>query len=119
MGHAEAEFTVYGRRQRRFFAQMAGAGLDSRAIELVDWNLKKTFGGLAYAVAGFKLLLSQSPQVFVSDGRETLAGELVLIGNGRLYGGDYGFFPRASIPDSLLEASVFPPAARAVLARCA
>ncbi len=114
----EAEFTVSGRRQRRFFAQMAGAGLDSRAVELVDWNLKKTFGGLAYAIAGFKLLLSQSPQVVVSDGRETLAGELVLIGNGRLYGGNYRFFPRADPRDGLLEASVFPRADWAGLARC-
>src|SRR6266702_3425975 len=69
----EAEFAPSGQRQRRFFAQMAGAGLDSRTIELVDWSQKKAFGGLAYAVAGFKVMLSQSPQVLVSDGRETLA----------------------------------------------
>src|SRR6266568_858704 len=114
----EAEFTVSGQRQRRLFVQMAGAGLDSRAIELADWNQKKAFGGLAYALAGFKLLLSQSPQLVVSDGRETLAGELALIGNGRLYGGSYPFFPRADLRDGLLEASVFPRADWAGLARC-
>ena len=114
----EAEFAPSGQRQRRFFAQMAGAGLDSRTIELVDWSQKKAFGGLAYAVAGFKVMLSQSPQVLVSDGRETLAGELALIGNGRLYGGRYRLFPRADLRDGLLEASVFPRADWAGLARC-
>src|SRR2546423_8787993 len=47
-----AEFTLNGLPQKRFFAQMAGAGWDSRAIELVDWQYKKRVGGLAYVVAG-------------------------------------------------------------------
>src|SRR5262245_23767299 len=32
----EVEFSVAGKIKRRFFAQMAGAGWDSRAVELVD-----------------------------------------------------------------------------------
>jgi diacylglycerol kinase (ATP) len=33
---------------------------------------------------------------------------LVLIGNGRYYGGSYAIFPRASLQDGLLEVCVFP-----------
>lgn len=36
-----AEHTLDGKTVRRHFAQLAGAGLDSRAIELVNWEHKK------------------------------------------------------------------------------
>ena len=48
------------------------------------------------------------PQVVATDGKETHAGELVLIGNGRFYGGKYPLFPLADLRDGLLEVSVFP-----------
>jgi YegS/Rv2252/BmrU family lipid kinase len=104
----EAEFTVAGQTQRRFFAQMAGAGWDARAIELVDWEQKKKIGALSYVVAGLKAMRGPQPQVVATNGKETLAGELVLIGNGRLYGGNYRLFPLADLRDGVLEVSVFP-----------
>ena len=48
------EYDAKGVRQRRCFAQLAGAGLDASAIELVHWPLKKKIGPLAYVVAGLK-----------------------------------------------------------------
>jgi diacylglycerol kinase (ATP) len=39
-----AEFSANGRTGRRYFVQLAGAGLDARAIELVDWQHKKKSG---------------------------------------------------------------------------
>jgi YegS/Rv2252/BmrU family lipid kinase len=103
-----AEFVLDGLKQKRCFAQMAGAGLDSRAIELVSWQQKKQIGGLAYAVAGFKALRGAMPQIVVTAGDQTLTGQLVLIGNGKFYGGRYKFFPLADLRDSLLEVSIFP-----------
>jgi hypothetical protein len=32
------EFSANGTRQKQYFAQLAGAGMDARAIELVDWG---------------------------------------------------------------------------------
>jgi diacylglycerol kinase family enzyme len=60
-----AEFSAAGGRQRRCFLQLAGAGLDSRAIELTEWNVKKKIGPLAYLCAGLKALLQSRPTLTV------------------------------------------------------
>ena len=49
-----AEFGANGSRQRRIFIQLAGAGIDSRAVERVNWKLKQKIGPLAYLVAGLR-----------------------------------------------------------------
>jgi len=114
----QAEFTVNGKRERRFFAQLAGAGLDARAIELVSWSLKKKVGPLAYVVAGLKALRERRPLITAASGATSLAGELILIGNGRLYGGNYQIQPHADPQDGRLDVCVFPRAGWATLARC-
>jgi diacylglycerol kinase (ATP) len=101
------DFQENGKPARRYFAQLAGAGLDARAIELVDWRLKKKLGPLAYVIAGFRALFEPQRKINVSNGKEKGAGELVLIGNGSLYGGEFRIFPPADMRDGLLEACVF------------
>lgn len=103
-----AEFTSDGKSQQLYFAQLAGAGLDARAIELVSWKLKKKTGPLAYVVAGMKALAERKPQISVRAGGETISGELILIGNGILYGGDFAIFANANLRDGKLDACVFP-----------
>jgi diacylglycerol kinase (ATP) len=112
------EFTAGGARQRRYFAQLAGAGLDARAIELVSWPLKKKIGPLAYVWAGLKAVGGPLPRIEVSTGAGSGVGELVLIGNGRLYGGNFEVFAQADLRDGLLEVCVFPRAGWRTLARC-
>lgn len=104
---------------RRYFAQLAGAGLDARAIELVDWRLKKKIGPLAYVVAGLRALLEPQKEIKVTNGKEQGTGELVLIGNGSLYGGEFRIFPPADMRDGLLEACVFSRVNWLTLFRCA
>jgi YegS/Rv2252/BmrU family lipid kinase len=112
------EFSANGTRQQRYFAQLAGAGFDARAIELVDWSHKKKIGPLAYLIAGLKALQEQKPKIIVrAEGRE-VRGELVLIGNGHLYGGPLGIFPPADLHDGLLEICVFPRANWLIFLRC-
>ena len=113
------EFSVHGKTARRYFVQLAGAGLDARAIELVSWRLKKNAGPLAYVVAGLQALTERQPQITVRAGGQTLSGELVLIGNGKLYGGRFEVFPAADYTNGLLEACLFPRASLATLLRCA
>jgi YegS/Rv2252/BmrU family lipid kinase len=107
-----------GSRQRRYFAQLAGAGLDARAIELVNWPLKKKIGPLAYVAAGLKALLEKPASITVSAGAQTATGQLVLIGNGQLYGGAFNISPEADLRDGLLEVCVFPRANWLTLVRC-
>jgi diacylglycerol kinase family enzyme len=103
-----AEFGVGGRRESRLFVQVAGAGLDARAVELVDWGLKKRTGFLAYVVAGVKALGERHPELAVTgDGREH-RGELVLFGNGACYGGPFRLFPGAALADGKVGYRVFP-----------
>jgi diacylglycerol kinase (ATP) len=102
------EFQTAQGPQRRWFAQMAGCGLDARAVELVDWELKKRIGQFAYVASGLKALREPARLLSVRDGTRSLTGQLVLLGNGRLYGGPIPVFDRADLRDGLLDVCVFP-----------
>ena len=102
------EYLANGKIERRYFAQLAGAGLDARAIELVSWQLKKKAGPLAYIVAGFQALAERQPKITVQANGKSLEGELVLIGNGKFYGGSFEILPGANLRDGILDVCVFP-----------
>jgi YegS/Rv2252/BmrU family lipid kinase len=113
-----AQSSHNGLRQSRYFAQLAGAGLDARAVELVAWELKKKLGVLAYVFAGLKALIGAPAEITLRAGGATAMGALVLVGNGRLYGGSFRIFPRADLRDGLLDACLFPRVNWLTLARC-
>jgi YegS/Rv2252/BmrU family lipid kinase len=104
----EVEFsTADGSPRRQAFAQLAGAGLDSRAVSLVSWPLKQKVGALAYAVAGLRALLGRQPAVHVVAEDRKASGPLILVGNGRFYGGNVTMQPGASLSDGRLHVRVF------------
>lgn len=130
-----AEFSADGKNARRYFVQLAGAGFDTRAIELVDWQHKKKIGPLAYVIAGLKALRETKPQIaativnisapatvpatvgaFQQPDSEPRAGtaslpvcgEQILIGNGKFFAGSFEIFPGADLGDGLLEVCVLP-----------
>ena len=103
-----ADFLEDRQPVQRYFMQLAGAGLDARAIELVSWKLKKSAGPLAYVVAGFQSLLEKQAQITARAAGKTISGELLLLGNGRYYGGSFEIFPEAGLCDGQLEACAFP-----------
>ncbi len=102
------DFLEEGKPQQRYFMQLAGAGLDARAIELVSWKLKKNAGPLAYVVAGFQALAEKQPRIAVHADGKKLEGELVLFGNGKFYGGPFDIFPGADFRNGRLDLCVFP-----------
>ena len=128
------EFSANGVLQKQYFCQLAGAGLDARAIELVDWQHKKQVGKFAYVIAGLKALCEKKPQIVVArascpgvslpeethgqDARATISGELVLVGNGRLYGGSFALLPQADLCDGQLDICVLPRVNWWTLLRC-
>jgi diacylglycerol kinase (ATP) len=91
----------------RFFIQMAGAGLDARAVELADWNLKKRIGQFAYVVSGLKALCEPRRSFQITIESHCLTAQLVLVGNGRFYGGRIPLFSKANPQDGLLDVCVF------------
>lgn len=112
------EFGSDGSQGSRYFAQLAGAGLDARAVELVAWGLKKRIGVLAYVMAGLQALREVPADITAVAGEHRIRGGLVLIGNGRLYGGTFRIFPKADLRDGLLDVCVFPRVNWFTLARC-
>jgi YegS/Rv2252/BmrU family lipid kinase len=104
---------------RRYFVQLAGAGLDARAISLVDWETKKRFSKFAYVLAGLKAMREPHPPITVEADGQTVTGELVLVGNGRFYGGSLPVFPNAKLDDGLLDVCVFSRVCWGLIARYA
>jgi diacylglycerol kinase family enzyme len=102
------DFTDEGKPARRYFIQLAGAGLDARAVELVSWKLKTHAGPLAYVVAGFQALAEKQSRICVTADGKKVEGKLVLLGNGKYYGGPFEVFPGATLNDGLLDACAFP-----------
>src|SRR2546423_3478280 len=96
---------------------MAGAGLDSRAVELVNWELKKRIGFFSYAVAALQAFAETLPLIEVSNGRETASGQMILIGNGKFYGGRFTVFPPARLFSGSLATALFPRLYRTTIPR--
>lgn len=90
------------------FVQLAGAGLDAAVVMATTTASKKIFGPLSYVLSLASLSTGELPKVTAClDNGEELAGELVLVGNGRFYGGPMAFFPHAKPDDGLLDVAVF------------
>lgn len=113
-----AQFEKDGEERRRFFVQLAGAGLDARATEVVDWSLKKRWGFLAYVVACLKAMREKHASIVVTDDALEAQGELVLLGNGRFYGGAFEVFPGADLSDGKVDAAVLPRITSRVVGAC-
>ncbi|MCS7090171.1 MAG: diacylglycerol kinase family protein [Verrucomicrobiota bacterium] len=93
---------------RRYFVQLAGVGWDAQAIERVRPGLKRWLGPWAYVWAGWLALQHRGPAVRWQSGMETARADWVLVGNGRLYGGPFAFFPDAVPDDGELDICFVP-----------
>lgn len=91
-----------------YFVQLAGVGVDAEIVRQTTWDMKKKFGPLSYALSAAKVLKAHLPVVSVkSAARPDLHGCLVLVGNGRNYGGRFHMFRDAQMRDGLLDVIVF------------
>jgi diacylglycerol kinase (ATP) len=106
-------------RKRRYFAQLAGGGMDARAIQIVSWSLKKKLGRLAYLLAGLKAMTETKSKLVAQAEGKPVEGELILIGNGRLYGGKFNIFPAARLASGVLEVCGVPRMDWWTLCQCA
>ena len=104
----QATYRVGEKTETRRFLQMAGAGWDARAVELVSWKLKKRIGRFAYIWAGLGALKAPKAPVVARGECESAEGDFVLVGNGKFYAGKFAFLYKAELADGVLDVTAFP-----------
>lgn len=93
---------------QQYFAQLAGVGLDAEIVQATTWEAKKKFGPLSYVMSAMQVLGREASVLSVEiEGRPPLFGSVVLIGNGKHYGGPVPVFRNACNTDGLLDIIVF------------
>jgi len=91
-----------------FFIQLGGVGLDAQIVQETSWEQKKKYGPLSYVISAVNVLIRQHPVLSVQmPGKAPLLGTVVLIGNGRYYGGPFPLFRAASNTDGKLDLIIF------------
>lgn len=98
-----------GKAGTRYFALMAGIGLDASIVRGVSPQLKATYGEGAFWVSGLKHVVGWRPEPFTIEMDGVVhEGAAVVVGNAARYGGSLSITPRASVADAVLDVCVFP-----------
>jgi diacylglycerol kinase (ATP) len=91
-----------------YFAQLGGVGLDAQIVEATTPEMKNRFGPLSYAISAISVLSKEAPSLSVHlENRPALHGSILVVGNGRHYGGPVPVFPNARNDDGLLDLILF------------
>jgi len=91
----------------RYFALMAGVGMDARTVASVNPLLKKTLKEAAFAVQGaVSYFVHDEPLFRVECEERTEEGYFAVFGNASNYGGAFGITPYADMRDGLLDVCV-------------
>jgi YegS/Rv2252/BmrU family lipid kinase len=92
----------------KYFAQLAGVGLDAQVVKETSLALKRSFGPLSYLIQAAQIAARVPPRLFIESENASIdEGSFVLVGNGRLYGGPFPFFKNARLDDGLLDVVAF------------
>lgn len=91
-----------GRDVTAHFAIVASAGLDARAVELVDVRWKRRVGKLAYVMSALRAL-REFPDRVRCDLAGPFVGRWVLAGNGQRYAGEFKLFEDAALGSGRLH----------------
>lgn len=98
-----------GRAGTRYFALMAGIGLDASIVRGVSPQLKSSYGEGAFWVSGLKHVVNWKPEPFtIESGDSRYEGAAVVIGNAARYGGSLSITPRACVSRPELDVCIFP-----------
>lgn len=91
----------------RYFALMAGIGMDARTVAGVNPLLKKTLREAAFAVQGAMSYFTHDEPLFRVECEERAEeGYFAVFGNASNYGGGFGITPYADMRDGLLDVCV-------------
>ena len=91
----------------RYFALMAGVGLDADVVARVRPAMKRALKEMAFVLQGLTTYLTtQHPLVRLESEDRCTEGYFVVLGNARNYGGSFGITPLADMRDGLLDVVV-------------
>ena len=93
--------------QGRYFALMAGVGLDARIVYEIDAGMKARLGKGAYWIAGFSQLGRRFPEFEARTNGRTVQCSFALASRVRNYGGDVEIARRASLFTDAFETVLF------------
>jgi diacylglycerol kinase (ATP) len=96
-----------GRAGDRYFALMAGVGMDAAVVQSINPTLKKVLREAAFLMQGAATVLKGDfPRIRVVTDEQTVEGYFAVLGNSSNYGGAFGITPMASMRDGLLDVCV-------------
>ncbi len=99
-----------GKINEHYFSSVAGIGFDAYVLRKAEQRYKKRFGGLGYvlaaAVSVFEYGYHSIRYTVDGDSRRRKA-YLLMIGNGRHYGGDMVLAPQVEMDDGKLDVVAF------------
>ena len=91
----------------RYFALMAGVGMDAAVVASLNPVMKKALKEAAFAVQGLATYLTKDePLIRVTCAERTVEGYFAVFGNASNYGGGFGITPLADMRDGLLDVCV-------------
>ena len=91
----------------RYFALMAGVGLDADVVARMRPVMKRALKEMAFVLQGVTTYLtSEHPLVHLESEDRCTEGYFVVLGNARNYGGTFGITPLADMRDGLLDVVV-------------
>jgi diacylglycerol kinase (ATP) len=106
-GSGNLSWIDLGRAGDRYFALMAGVGMDAAVVQSMNPVLKKMLREAAFAVQGAATVLrGDFPRIRVVTEEQTVEGYFAVLGNSSNYGGAFGITPMASMRDGLLDVCV-------------
>jgi diacylglycerol kinase family enzyme len=94
-------------QEPRYFALMAGAGLDAHIVYNVNAGLKTALGKIAYWIAGFQHGMRILPQFTIETGGREYRASFALASRVRNYGGDLWIAPNITLLDHDFEIILF------------
>lgn len=97
-----------GYANQRRFIQLAGVGLDAEVVRKTHPEAKRAWGPWSYLLTVAQVTVAPAPHLRVKAEGQEFPGAMVLIGNGRHYGGPFRFFPKADMADGKLDVCIFP-----------
>lgn len=107
IGRESVSWIDLGRAGERYFALMAGVGMDAQVVARMNPLLKKTLKEAAFALQGaLTYFTHEEPLLRVECAETTVEGYFAVFGNAANYGGTFGITPLADMRDGLLDVCV-------------